>query len=142
MKKVKYLSYLQFGLLLIGTIFSGWALINEALAKPWLSVCFYGFLMFLLTALIAGYILRAEIKRKLIWQKRLLGILSIATLFSGVNFILTACSFYNYRVCPTGSCITNNSGNPFLTPCFYGAVLFLFSLGMAVKLYKRLRRAV
>jgi len=138
--KIRNLGWLQIILLLIGVVFSGWTLYGESSGKFWLQLCFYGFLMFLISWLIAIYVLWIRNKRwQLIWQKRLIEILSVGAVFSVVNFGLSACNFYNRRFCAPTCRVGLNS--PFASPCFYGAVIFLISLWVAIKLYKRLKKA-
>jgi hypothetical protein len=137
--KIRDLGWLQIILLLVGVIFAGWTLYGELVGKFWLQLCFYGFLMFLIACLIAIYVLRVKNKRsKLIWQKRLVAILSVGTLFSVVNFGLSACSFYNRRFC--ASTCRVGIDNPFSSPCFYGAVIFIICLWVAIKLYKKIKK--
>lgn len=137
--KIKDLSWLQIILLLTGVIFSGWTLSGELAGTFWLRLCFYGFLMFFVTWLMAIYVLRAEDKRlRLIWQKRLIATLSVGTLLSTVNFGLSACNFYNRRFCAPTCRV--GIDNPFASPCFYGTVIFLISLWVGIKLYKKIKK--
>ena len=78
-------------------------------------------------------------------------ILSIGTLFAWTNFVKEFIAWQNNKPCKTG-CTFNIDGafpvattptipNPFLTPCFYGAIFFTiaFILGLFI-LKKYIRR--
>lgn len=138
--KIKDLGWLQIVLLSIGIIFTGWILYSKPSSNLWLQLYSYSFLIFLATWLIGIYVLRVKNKRlQFIWQKRLVATLSVGAVLSTVNFGLSACNFYNRRFCaPT--CRVGIS-NPFSSPCFYGAVIFLVSLWVAIKLYKKIKKA-
>jgi hypothetical protein len=57
-------------------------------------------------------------------------ILLIGTLFAWVNFGLELNSWLAKRVCTTGCAI--GLANPFLTPCFYGAIFFAIALILSI----------
>lgn len=137
--KIKEWSWLQIIVLFIGVVFAGWAIYGEITGKFWLQLYFYGFLMFLVTFVMAVYVLKLkDKKRRLILQKRLVETLSVGAVLSAVNFGLSACNFYNRRFCAPTCRV--GIDNPFGSPCFYGAVIFLISLWVAIKVYKKIKK--
>ncbi|MBU1083282.1 hypothetical protein KKE14_02490 [Patescibacteria group bacterium] len=137
--KIKDLSWLQVVLLFIGVIFTSWVLYSEPMSNFWLNLYFYSFLIFLVTWLMGIYVLRAGNKSlQLILQKRLVATLSIGAFLTTVNFGLSACNFYNKRFCAPTCRV--GIDNPLVSPCFYGAIIFLISLWVAIKLYKKFKK--
>jgi hypothetical protein len=51
-------------------------------------------------------------------------VLLIATIFGWSNFSLELFDWLNQQACTTGCSATGEVTNPFLTPCFYGAIFF------------------
>ena len=70
-------------------------------------------------------------------------VLLVATIFGWSNFTIELFDWLNQKVCTTGCSISGEIKNPFLTPCFYGAIFFtlafLLNLSMMV-LYRRTKR--
>lgn len=62
-------------------------------------------------------------------------ILAIGTLFAFINFFLELMAWVNKKGCTTG-CATPGI-NPFLTPCFYGALFFGASFVLSCILMKK-----
>lgn len=66
-------------------------------------------------------------------------ILLVGTLFAWTNFAIEMVDWLNARACSTG-CVVGLV-NPFLTPCFYGAVFFLIAFIISTRLYAKMRTA-
>ncbi len=66
-------------------------------------------------------------------------ILLVGTLFAWTNFAIEMVDWLNARACSTG-CVVGLA-NPFLTPCFYGAVFFLIAFIISTRLYAKMRIA-
>lgn len=70
-------------------------------------------------------------------------VLLLGTLFAWGNFGYELYNFINQKPCELGCSINTSGGltNPFLTPCFYGAlffaVAFIFNI-FIIKSYKKL----
>ncbi|HOZ56045.1 MAG: hypothetical protein BWY51_00909 [Parcubacteria group bacterium ADurb.Bin316] len=68
-------------------------------------------------------------------------VLLIGTVFAWSNFTLELFNWLNNKACTTGCSISGagNVANPFLTPCFYGAVFFVlaFALSLAMVLINK-----
>jgi len=62
-------------------------------------------------------------------------LLLIGTLFAWTNFIIELIHWLNQTTNQLG-CFTNTK-NPFLTPCFYGALFFTIALIFSVVIYKK-----
>lgn len=61
-------------------------------------------------------------------------ILLVGTIFAWGNFSVELNDWLNGRACTTGCAV--GLVNPFLTPCFYGAIFFLIALGLSIMLVK------
>lgn len=55
-------------------------------------------------------------------------VLLVGTVFAWTNFTNELFAWLNDKPCETGCSATNAVINPFLTPCFYGAVFFAIAL--------------
>lgn len=62
-------------------------------------------------------------------------ILLAGTLFAWTNFILELINWLNKRSCTT-ACVVGLK-NPFLTPCFFGAVFFTLAFILSIALLKK-----
>lgn len=62
-------------------------------------------------------------------------ILLLGTLFAWTNFTIELVNWLNKRACTLGCAI--GLVNPFLTPCFYGAVFFLVAFLFSVYILRR-----
>lgn len=71
--------------------------------------------------------------KKLIWAE--FYILLAGTIFAWVNFGIELNDWLHKRACSTGCSV--GLVNPFLTPCFYGAICFLIAFIVAALLLKR-----
>ena len=65
-------------------------------------------------------------------------VLFIGTLFAWSNFFIELIDWLNDRACTTGC--TANVVNPFLTPCFYGAIFFTMAFILSAIILKRIRK--
>ena len=64
-------------------------------------------------------------------------ILLIGTIFAWVNFSVELISWIKKIECPTGCSAGTVIINPFLTPCFYGALFFTISFVLSsIMVYK------
>ncbi|MFC1644489.1 hypothetical protein ACFL08_00505 [Patescibacteria group bacterium] len=70
--------------------------------------------------------------------KQQLVILLVGTIFAWVNFGRELADWMNGRACTTGCPV--GMTNPFLTPCFYGAVFFLVAFAYSVAIYKKYQK--
>lgn len=66
-------------------------------------------------------------------------ILLVGALFAWTNFALELASWLQKKSCMTG-CVAAGV-NPFLTPCFYGAVFFLIAFVISAFLLKKSSKA-
>ncbi len=127
-------------LLALGTAFS-WITVaadfNEyffgfGITNPLLTPCFYGAIGFF-----AAFILSV-----LNVEKTLLGLLIGGTLFAWGNFAFEAWRFYSpVPVSSAFSCPPVAGGDPFLQPCFYGALIFTAALAVSLASLARRPRA-
>jgi hypothetical protein len=62
-------------------------------------------------------------------------VLLIGTLFAWFNFVQELINWLQKRACTTGCAI--GLSNPFLTPCFYGAIFFTIAFVLSVILLKK-----
>lgn len=62
-------------------------------------------------------------------------VLLIGTLFAWTNFTLELVAWLNEKACATGCAAIG--ANPFLTPCFYGALFFTASFVLSCILMKK-----
>lgn len=61
-------------------------------------------------------------------------VLLIGTVFAWTNFTNELFSWLNNQPCEAGCSATGALVNPFLTPCFYGAVFFTVSFVLSLML--------
>ncbi|MFC1678540.1 hypothetical protein ACFLZ9_02245 [Patescibacteria group bacterium] len=61
-------------------------------------------------------------------------ILLIGTVFAWSNFTLELFAWLNNKACETGCSATGQVVNPFLTPCFYGALFFTLAFILSLLL--------
>ncbi len=104
--------------------------------NPVTTACFYGAIAFLVAFIWSIYILRTEDRaKKEFHETRLSWLLSAATIFAWANFGNVLYKFYgeNSNIGCSGVPISS----PFLTPCFYGSVIFLISLVVALIIIKK-----
>lgn len=105
---------------------------------PFLTPCFYGAVGFLGAYVYSLYIYFAKEQIQKKHQKYLMIFLIVGTAFAWGNFSLEFCKFYFIKG-PKTSCSGYLVSSPFVTPCFYGAMIYLISLINAVLIYKKLK---
>jgi len=64
-------------------------------------------------------------------------VLLIGTIFAWGNFIYELVSWINKKSCELGC--AEPGTNPFLTPCFYGAIFFTISFILSAILVKKIK---
>lgn len=64
-------------------------------------------------------------------------ILLLGTLFAWTNFSLEIIAWIKKTNCPTGCAAGTVIVNPFLTPCFYGAIFFTISFILSAILFSK-----
>jgi hypothetical protein len=64
-------------------------------------------------------------------------VLLAGTLFAWTNFGIELVDWLNKRACTTGCAV--GLVNPFLTPCFYGAVVFLLAFILSAVMLKKVK---
>lgn len=62
-------------------------------------------------------------------------ILLAGTLFAWINFTRELVDWLNKRACTTGCAV--GLTNPFLTPCFYGAIFFAIAFVLSIFILKK-----
>jgi hypothetical protein len=65
------------------------------------------------------------------------GILLAGTIFAWANFGVELTDWIHKRACTTGCAI--GLVNPFLTPCFYGAIFFLVAFILSALMIKKIK---
>lgn len=65
-------------------------------------------------------------------------VLFAGTIFAWGNFFVEFNDWIHERVCTTGCAV--GLVNPFLTPCFYGAIVFLIAFILSVLMVKESRK--
>lgn len=142
---------LQNYLLLCGTLFAGYNWVNllnryirfdgsflvaradNGLINPFLTPCFYGFLVFLL-GFIWSYTLRLDYSKAS--QYRLIWLLAVGAMFAWGNYVYEVVRYYNNQVCNLG-CTAGYFGIPLFTSCVVGATLFTLTLITALVLRRK-----
>jgi hypothetical protein len=138
---------LQVALLAIGTAFSWFTLVVDyrrffaaggavfelsgcAVANPLATPCFYGALAFLTAFVWAIAVLRSAPEAAKQRQRGLRWLLSAATVFAWGNFAYEVYRFSQPQAsasafsCPKEEAVVH----PLMTPCFYGALIYLSAL--------------
>jgi hypothetical protein len=112
-----------------------------AVANPVLTPCFYGAFAFLAAFVWALGIFRSAPEAGLRRQRRLQFLLAAGTVFAWGNFIYEVYRFMQPQPaasafsCPAGEAAVN----PLMTPCFYGALIFLAALVVSVLIIRAQR---
>ncbi|MHB1118407.1 MAG: hypothetical protein ACYCZ7_02725 [Minisyncoccota bacterium] len=134
--------WVQAGVLLSGTVFA-WTTVAVDLLRfyqvegtlfkivdcvypnPVTTPCFYGAIAFMVALVWAGLLLKkeGEVRRKS--EKYLSGLLIAGTIFAWISFARLAYNFYTALPGQGIGCSGVPTANPFVTPCFFGAALFL-----------------
>lgn len=131
-------------LILFGGVLFAWTTVvsdflrfsNNLGVNPLTTPCFYGAIGFLIAYFYSLFILFAEPEKQRKHQKYLVIFLVAGTIFGWGNFTLEFCKFYFFKN-PT-SCSGLIVATPFVTPCFYGSVLYLASLVSAIIVKRKL----
>lgn len=105
-----------------------------AVTNPVITPCFYGALAFLATFVWGLAILRSAPEAVLKRQRGLQFLLAAGTVFAWGNFTYEVYRFMQSQPavsafsCPAGVVAVN----PLMTPCFYGALIFLTALVVSI----------
>lgn len=67
-------------------------------------------------------------------------VLLAGTVFAWGNFSLELYSWLNQKSCLV-SCTASQVANPFLTPCFFGAIFFTIAFIISVLIYNKYKSA-
>lgn len=62
-------------------------------------------------------------------------ILLVGTLFAWTNFVLEFMAWRKNKTCTTGCVAPGKVVNPFVTPCFYGAIFFTIAFVLSAILF-------
>jgi len=65
-------------------------------------------------------------------------VLLAGTLFAWTNFAVELLNWLDKRACTTGCAV--GLVNPFLTPCFYGAIVFTLAFILSAIMFKKSHR--
>lgn len=147
----KKLAWVQVIVLLGGTLFAWYTTVenfirfyrfegtlfkiqNCVIPNPVTEPCFYGAIGFLVAFLWMVYLLRKSAMHHL---RYLFWFLAAGTAFAWVNVVREFVAFYTAKGTPVLGCSATPITNPFLTPCFTGASIFLLSLLLAAMQYNR-----
>src|ERR1700741_4693730 len=99
--------------------------------NPVTTPCFYGAFAFLLAAIWAWKLYQQDMVQQVRGQKHLTWFLIASNLFAWGNFSRVAWSFYHSTTGSTIGCSGVATTNPYTTPCFIGASIFLLGLIVA-----------
>lgn len=104
--------------------------------NPVTEPCFYGAVGFLVALIWAIYIYKnREQEKAMKYQHYLWWFLAAGTIFAWYNVSKEFIAFYSTRTGPVLGCSATPITNPFLTPCFAGASIFLLSTIVAGIIY-------
>jgi hypothetical protein len=105
-----------------------------AVTNPVVTPCFYGALAFLAAFVWAFAILRSAPEAVLKRQRGLQFLLAAGTVFAWGNFAYEVYRFMQPRPAASAfSCLAGEVAvNPLMTPCFYGALIFLTALVVSI----------
>lgn len=129
--------YVQMFVLLGGVLFA-WNVVSNDIARgfdPLKVMCFYGAIGLSIAFLGSTYILCLKGKIRGLWQKYLTWLLGAGALFGWGNWSYVAYELWSGKPCPSACPATVT--NPFLTPCFYGASIYLVAFLIALFLLYR-----
>lgn len=113
-----------------------------AVTNPLITPCFYGALAFLIAFVWALAILRSAHAALFKRQRGLQLLLAAGTIFAWGNFAYEVYHFMQPQPatsafsCPAGAVAVN----PLMTPCFYGALIFLTALGVSTLIIRSRHR--
>jgi hypothetical protein len=142
-------------LLLAGTLFAGYNVVKNfitfygfegtifkiqdcVIPNPVTQACFYGAVGFLIALIWSISLLQKPTNTK---QHYLWWFLSAGTIFAWYNVTKEFILFYSTRSGPALGCSATPITNPFLTPCFTGATIFLITAILAGLIYSRMSKS-
>ena len=121
-----------------GTIFK---LQDCVIPNPVTEPCFYGAVGFLVAVIWSIYIFKNLGEQKIIkWQHYLWWFLSAGTIFAWYNVAREFVAFYSAGPGMALGCSSTPITNPFLTPCFTGATIFLITAILSGIIYSKLTK--
>ena len=146
--------YAQVLTLLIGTVFAWTTAVVDFLRfyqtegtlfkiadcvypNPVTTPCFYGAIAFAIALVWAILLLKKEGEVRVRSEKHLSWLLTAGTIFAWSSFGRLAYNFYTALPGQGVGCSGVPTTNPFLTPCFFGSVLFLASLIVALGILRK-----
>lgn len=156
MKKVRFWYWVQTIVLLGGTIFAWITVVRDfqrfygyegtifkisncVVPNPVTTPCFYGAFAFLIALIWSIKLLRQnDPSRRLTSQRRLRWLIVASVLFAWGNFAYVAYKFYAPQADHKG-CSGIAVSTPFITPCFFGSVIFLIALVVALIVIRKSR---
>lgn len=150
----KKLAWVQVFVLLLGTVFAWYTTVknfirfyhfegtifkihNCVIPNPVTEPCFYGALAFLGALVWALYNIRRNIVRQV---QYMFWFLAAGTIFAWVNVAREFVAFYTAQGKPVVGCSATPIVNPFSTPCFIGASIFVLALLVTGVYYSRISR--
>ncbi|OGB74679.1 hypothetical protein A2810_00180 [candidate division Kazan bacterium RIFCSPHIGHO2_01_FULL_49_10] len=137
---MRSIQYLQLLVLLGGVLFA-WNVVADDIARgfnPLKVMCFYGALGLSIAFLSALYILFTPDKIDQLWQRFITWLLGLGTIFAWGNWSYVAYKLFRGETCPSACPVTVT--NPFFSPCFYGALIYLAAFLIALFLLRRDQR--
>lgn len=105
--------------------------------NPVTTPCFYGAIAFMIAFAWAVFLVGKEDKTRKSGQKFLMVFLSAGTTFAWSNFSILAYDFYTALPGEGVGCSGVPASSPFLTPCFYGSMLFLLALIVSIVIQRK-----
>ena len=106
--------------------------------NPVITPCFYGAIVFLIAFVWAIYMYREKLfPSRVHKQQRLWLILLAGTAFGWINFGFSLFKFYAAPVPEQVTCSGVPTDNPFLTPCFWGSVIYLIAFLLSWVIMKK-----
>lgn len=155
MKDLKKFLTIQTLLLAAGTVFAWYNVIKNftkfygyegtifkiqdcVIPNPVTEACFYGAIGFLVALIWSLLIYKSQDQIKQIkWQHYLWWFTSAGTIFAWFNVAREFVAYYSVRSGPVLGCSGTPITNPFLTPCFTGATIFLVTAIVSGIIYSR-----
>lgn len=116
--------------------------VNDCLfPNPVTTACFWGAIAFMIAFAWSVWLVGKphEVRRKS--QKFLMVFLSAGTAFAWSNFGLLIYRFYTALPGQGVGCSGIPTSSPFLTPCFYGSMLFLMALVISIIIRTKERKS-
>lgn len=118
-----------------GTVFK---IQDCAIPNPVTTPCFYGAFAFLIAFVWSLFLLKKSSEKQEAGERKLRWFLVASTLFAWGNFSRTLYTFYSTPpAAEKVGCSGQLVSSPFLTPCFYGSVIFLAALLVSFVLLRR-----